>query len=115
MVKQIDNPVEHALTKQESIKLMKIINSISDLSKNGRRHEVIKFDVVTGAGVTKLLMETKSISKVFTTSRTGDNKFYPVLHWCITLSDDRGFDWSLDQCTKTEYMTHDGEVLDNLM
>ena len=105
--------IEHTLTKQENIKLMKVMNSISSLSKNGRRHEIIELNIVRVAGVTLLRMKTMSTSKPFTTSRTGDKTFYPVLHWSITLSDDRGFDFCLDQCIETEYMTHDGEFITN--
>lgn len=89
MVKQIDNPVEHALTKQESIKLMKIINQFSRIAgSNGMSYEVIELGVVRIAGVAVLRMQTMSINKGFTTSRTGDTKFYPVLYWAITLSND---------------------------
>ena len=113
MDKQIDNPVEHALTKQESIKLMKVMNSNSVSPQ--RQYEIIKLSIVRIAGVAVLLMQTKSTSKGFTTNRTGDKTFYPVLHWSITLSDDRGFAFTLDQCTKTEYVTEDGEFIDNWM
>lgn len=104
------------LTNQESIKLMKVMNEFARCAEsNGMHYEIMFVNVLEVLGETKLAMKTKSINKGFTTNRTYEKTFYPVLHWDIVLSDDKGFDFSLDQCTKTEYISDDGETLDNLM
>jgi hypothetical protein len=113
--------IEHTLTKQENTKLMKVMNEFSFCSdKNGMNYKIIQLNIVRVAGVALLRMKTKSINKGFTTSRTGDRTFYPVLHWSITLSDDRGFAFTLDQSIETQYVVFDGpdddgEILDNWM
>jgi hypothetical protein len=95
---------------------MKVMNEFSRCAgSNGMHYEIIFVNVLEVLGETKLTMKTKSINKGFTTSHTGDTKFYPVLHWDIVLSDDKGFDFSLDQCSKTEYISEDGENLENWM
>ena len=109
------------LTPEEHTRLAQVMTQIAECSRRGAnldtswkiiQVQIEKHPIGNGKN---LFLKKKDVAKGFTTSRTGDTKWYPVETWCINLSTDRPFEFEYTQCTSTRYVAEDGEYLDNWM